>query len=178
MINDRQLVNLGLVCLLATSPTRIHKEVADSTLFQDTRLTIESKLLALIDKNWFKLELYKYVQKVYYKDAMNESFIRGELEAQLVNTLRYDRQIVPLYSHRPDNLYIVNPNEGEEMYLYYGLSPSMVIEVSRYLLDVPVWFLGHHEVMSSESLGDVVLDIKKKYLDKKMPDGSGHISSW
>lgn len=166
MINERQLVNLGIICLLATSPTRIHKEVADSTLFQDTRLTIESKLLALIDKNWFKLELYKYLP-IKSNTSCLEIELRKELEAQLVNTLRYDRQIVPLYSHRPDNLYIVNPNEEEEMYLYYGLSPSMVIEVSRYLLEVPVWFLGHHEVMSSESLGEAILDIKKKYLKEK-----------
>ena len=162
MINERQLVNLGIICLLATSPTRIHKEVADSTLFQDTRLTIESKLLALIDKNWFKLELYKYLP-IKGNTSCLEIELRKELEAQLVNTLRYDRQIVPLYSHRPDNLYIVNPNEEEEMFLYYGLSPSMVIEVSRYLLDVPVWFLSHHEVFSSESLGDIVMEVKRKY---------------
>lgn len=161
MINDRQLVNLGIICLLATSPTRIHKEVADSTFFQDTRLTIESKLLALIDKNWFKLELYKYLP-IKGNTSCLEIELRKEIEAHLVTTLRYDRQITPLYSHR-DGVYIVNPNEEEEMYLYYGLSPSMVVEVSRYLLDVPRWFLGHHEVMSSESLGEVVLEIKKKY---------------
>ena len=88
---------------------------------------------------------------------------RTELDAQLISSKSFERHILPMYRHITDSVYILNPNQDEELFLYYNLSPSMVIEISRELLDMKIWFLGTHEVLTSEPLGDIVLDIRRRY---------------
>ena len=161
MINDKVLTNLGIISLIGTNP-RSSKQAIDGTLFQDTRLNLESKLLSLISRNFDKLKLWKYqysLQDNWYpiKD------LRAELEAQLISSKSFERHILPMYIHQQGQTYVLNPNQDEELFLYYNLSPSMVIEISRELLDMKIWFLGNHEVLTSEPLGDIVLDVRKRY---------------
>ena len=91
---------------------------------------------------------------------------RSELDGQLISSKSFERHILPMYRHITDSVYILNPNQDEELFLYYNLSPSMVIEISRELLDMKIWFLGNHEVLTSEPLGDIVLDVRKRYANK------------
>ena len=172
MVNERVLVNLGLICLLNSPPHRIHKQMIDNTAFQDIRLSLESKLLALIVRNFDKLRLWRYLDKSNARERYrNKDYTFGvsvgewrtELEAALIQASTFERHIRPLYRHCENNLYVVNPNTEEEMFLYYNLSPQMVIEASRELLNVSVWFLGHHEIFSNESLGDWITEVRSKY---------------
>ena len=166
MINDRVLTNLGIISLIGTNP-RSSKEAISGTLFQDTRLNLESKLLSLISRNFDKLKLWKYLD-IFENPARNYIYsqeIRGrtEIEAQLIASKSFERHILPMYRHTQNQTYILNPNQNEELFLYYNLSPSMVIEISRELLDMKIWFLGNHEVLTSEPLGDIVLDVRRRY---------------
>ena len=163
MVNERVLVNLGIICLLNSPPNRTHKQVADSTLFQDVRISLESKLLALIVRNFDKLRLWRYLDKFTKSYDMTVGNWRTELEAALIQASTFERHIRSLYRHCENNLYVVNPGTEEEMFLYYNLSPQMVIEASRELLNVSVWFLGHHEVFCSESMGDWITEVRSKY---------------
>ena len=163
MINDKVLTNLGIISLIGTSP-RSSKQAIDGTLFQDTRLNLESKLLSLISRNFDKLKLWKYIE--FYQILQSDRSvkdIRMELEAQLISSSSFERHILPRYIHQIGNCYVLNPNQDEELFLYYNLSPSMVIEISRELLDIKIWFLGNHEVLTSEPLGDIVLEVRRRY---------------
>ena len=172
MINERVLINLGIISLLNSPPHRVHKEIVSGTFFQDIRLSLESKLLALIVRNFDKLRLWRYLDKmdVRYDTAADLNRVhfttgewRTELEAALIQASTFERHIRPLYRHCENNLYVVNPGTEEEMFLYYNLSPQMCIEASRELLNVYVWFLGMHEIFSSESLGDWITEVRGRY---------------
>ena len=163
MINERVLINLGVISLLNSPPHRVHKEIVSGTFFQDIRLSLESKLLALIVRNFDKLRLWRYLDKFNKTYDMTVGNWRTELEASLIQASTFERHIRPLYRHCENNLYVVNPGTEEEMFLYYNLSPQMVIEASRELLNVSVWFLGHHEIFSSESLGDWITEVRGRY---------------
>lgn len=172
MINERVLINLGIISLLNSPPHRVHKEIVDGTFFQDIRMSLESKLLALIVRNFDKLRLWRYLEKMLpmnHPDWQLPSTPRTvgewrvELEASLIQASIFERHIRPLYRHCENNLYVVNPGTEEEMFLYYNLSPAMCIEASRELLNVSVWFLGQHEIFSSESLGDWIAEVRGRY---------------
>ena len=171
LLNERVLINLGVISLLNSPPHRVHKEIVDGTFFQDIRLSLESKLLALVVRNFDKLRLWRYLDKTRLDHSgrgdhgcgVSVGEWRTELEAALIQASTFERHIRPLYRHCENNLYVVNPNTEEEMFLYYNLSPQMVIEASRELLNVSVWFLGMHEVFSSESLGDWITEVRSKY---------------
>lgn len=181
MINNNTLINLGIISMLAAAPHRASKQVVDGTLFQDARLSLESKLLGLISRNFDRVGLWKYLQKwdegYNHKEGLYKTVgeWRTKVEAQHITSRSFERHIRPLYLHTTTKIsgdpgtefwwgcYLVNPNESEQMYLYYNLSPQMVIELSRELLNVRVWFLGQHEIFSSEPLGEVVEEVKRKY---------------
>ena len=168
-INDRQLINLGIICLLAEGKEITNRRLIDGTFWQDKRLIMWGRLLEMIDAQWTKLPLAQILDPLnpdlIWEDGGKEHW-RELLEAMILEASMYERVVTPLYEHK-DNHYIVNPNTDEEMYLYYNLSPAMVIEASRGLIGDNVWFLGQHEVFTFWDYEEFIDEVRSKYKKKE-----------
>lgn len=170
-INDRQLINLGIICLLAEGKEVTNRRLVDGTFWQDKRLIMWGRLLEMIDAQWTKLPLAQILttewnqRNLAGRDGYPPNW-RGILEAMILEASMYERVVTPLYEHK-DNHYIVNPNTDEEMYLYYNLSPAMVIEASKYLIGDEIWFLGQHEIFSELFYGGEIDVVRSKYKKKE-----------
>lgn len=165
-INDRQLINLGIICLLAEGKEITNRRLIDGTFWQDKRLIMWGRLLEMIDAQWTKLHPAMFLGEWYDGDSTSPPNWREVLEAMILEASMYERVVTPLYEHK-DNHYIVNPDTDEEMYLYYNLSPAMVIEASRYLIGDEVWFLGQHEVFSWIDYSREIDEVRSKYKKKE-----------
>lgn len=162
-INDRQLVVLGIICFLAEGKEVTNRRLVDGTFWQDKRLIMWGRLLEMIDAQWTKLPL-DYVLDYYY--GVDPPVWREVLEAMILEASMYERVVTPLYEHG-ENYYRINPLTNEEMFLYYNLSPAMVIEASRYLIGDEIWFLGQHEIMSEWFYGSEIDEVRSKYKKKE-----------
>ena len=168
-INDRQLINLGIICLLAEGKEITNRRLIDGTFWQDKRLIMWGRLLEMIDAQWRKLPLARILTSVWEAKEDPILFVpswREILESMILEASMYERVVTPLYEHK-DNHYIVNPNTDEEMYLYYNLSPAMVIEASRGLIGDNVWFLGQHEVFTFWDYEEFIDEVRSKYKKKE-----------
>lgn len=167
IINDRQLINLGIICLLAEGKEVTNRRLVDGTFWQDKRLIMWGRLLEMIDAQWTKLPLAQILttkwnqQNLVGRDGYPPNW-RSVLEAMILEASVYERVVTPLYEHK-NEYYIVNPGEVDEMSLYYNLSPAMVIEASRCLIGDEIWFLGQHEIFTELFYDSEIDEVRSKY---------------